>query len=63
MKITKFADALDVGYEIKKEIKDDVKVCGLNNWKPEEEVSGASLWEEDQEFVSNMLGFRCPLVK
>lgn len=35
---TRFADALGVRYEIKKEIKDDTKVYGLSNWKTWEAV-------------------------
>ena len=53
---TRFADALDVGFEIKKEIKDGTK--GLSNWKIREDASGASLWEEAQKFVLDMLGLR-----
>lgn len=44
-----------MGYEIKKEIKDDLKVHGLNNWKVGKDVNRAHLWEEDQDFLLDRL--------
>lgn len=40
---TRFVEALDVRYEIKKEIKNDTTVYGLSKWNPRENVRGATL--------------------